>query len=943
MRSRTFGLFLLATAPFLSSFPGRLAAQEPVFASPDDPLPIDPQVKLGTLDNGLSYFVRANSRPENRAELRLVVNAGSVLEDDDQRGLAHFLEHMAFNGTANFEKQALVDYLESIGMAFGPEVNAYTSFDETVYMLQVPTDDPEILGTGLQILEDWAYRVTLDPEEVDKERGVVIEERRAGRGAMARMMDRQFPLIFQGSRYADRLVIGDLETLETFPPETLRRFYEDWYRPDLMAVIAVGDFDPAAMEEAIQEHFSRIPQKPDPRPRITYELPPHQETLYAMASDEEATSSQVSLLYKQPLEEHGTIGGYRQLLVDNLFNGMLNARLFELTQQADPPFAAGMAGQGRFVRSAEIFQLAAVVNDGGIDRGMSTLLTEAERVIRHGFTGSELERQKAEILRSLERGYAERENQPSGRFANEYVNHFLQNEPIPGIEFEFRATQALLPAISAEEVTDVGRRWLADHSRVVLVNQPEKDGLPLPTEEELATVFQAAVEGEIEPYEDSATEEPLLAETPSPSSVLGEVFFPELGVTEWRLGNGVRVVLKPTDFKDDQVLVQAFSPGGYSLSSQENHLSASSADQMVALGGVGSFDRVDLGKKLAGNSASVSPSIGENTEGFSGQASPQDLETLFQLIYLYFTAPRKDDVAFQALTSQLEAVLANRDADPMTAFRDTLLLTMSQGHPRVRPLDLEAFKEIDLDEAFSFYQDRFADASDFTFLLVGAFDAGQVQPLVETYLGGLPNLGREESWRDLDVDPPVGVIEKTVQKGLEPKSLTQLVFTGPFESTPDTRIGIRAMCSVLESRLLRLVREDLSGTYGVQVSPGYSLIPEPEYQIGIQFGSDPDRVEELVAAVFGEIQALIEDGPTPEDVQAATEKERRSRETNLKENGWWVSQLRSAYFYDWDPHLVLDDGPLERVTAETIQRDARIWLRLDNYVRVSLFPETGGR
>ena len=451
-----------------------------------------------------------------------------------------------------------------------------------------------------------------------------------------------------------------------------------------------------------------------------------------------------------------------------------------------------------------------------------------------------------------------------------------------------------------------------------------------------------AVAGDIGPYEDSASDEPLLAETPTPSPVVDEATVPDLGITEWRLGNGVRVILKPTDFKDDQVLVRAFSPGGFSLSSIENHLSASSADQMVALGGVGSFNRVDLMKKLAGKSASVSPSISENTEGFSGQASPQDMETLFQLIYLYFTAPRKDEVAFQALTSQLEAVLANRDADPMIAFQDTLLLTMSQGHPRVRPMDLEAFQEIDLDEAFSFYQDRFADASDFTFLFVGALDTGELKPLVETYLGGLPNIGREESWMDLDVDPPVGVIEKTVRKGVEPQSITQLVFTGPFESTPDTRMGIRTMSSVLESRLLRLVREDLGGTYGVQVSPGYSLIPEPGYQIRIQFGSDPDRVEELVAAVFGEIQDLIEEGPTPDDVQAATEKERRSRETNMKENGWWLNQLRSAYFYGWDPHLALDEGPLDRVTAETIQRDAGIWLRLDNYVRVSLFPETGG-
>ncbi|MFH1764951.1 MAG: pitrilysin family protein, partial [Gemmatimonadota bacterium] len=574
MRRTKLGFHIILATLFLLVASPSLKAQEPGFTPPDDPLPTDPKVTVGTLENGLRYYIRGNGRPENRAELRLVVNVGSVMEDDDQQGLAHLLEHMAFNGTANFEKQELVDYLESIGMAFGPEVNAYTSFDETVYMLQVPTDDPEIMATAFQILEDWAHQVTLDSEEIDKERGVVIEEWRLGRGAAARMMDQQFPVIFNGSRYADRLVIGKVDILETFPPDALRRFYADWYRPDLMAVVAVGDFDPSTVEASIREHFSRVPSREDPRPRAIYELPGHPETLFAVASDAEATASQVALLYKQPLRAQGTLAAYRQRLVETLFTGMLNGRLFELTQQADPPFAGAGAGQGRFVRSAEIFQLSAMVPDGGIPRGMEALLTEAERVSRHGFTASELEREKADLLRGLERTFAEQENQPSARFAGAYVNHFLQNEPIPGIEFEFQAAQALLPTISVDEVTRVAQTWLVDHSRVVMVNAPEKEDFPLPAEAELSSIFQEAVAAEIEAYEDTATEEPLLAEIPTPSPVVVESSIPELGITEWTLANGVRVVLKPTDFKDDEVLVQAFSPGGYSLSTLEEHMSA---------------------------------------------------------------------------------------------------------------------------------------------------------------------------------------------------------------------------------------------------------------------------------------------------------------------------------------------------------------------------------
>jgi zinc protease len=927
-------LLLLAT-------PLTLRAQDR--PSPNDPLPIDPNVTVGTLDNGIRYFIRTNGRPENRAELRLAVNAGSVLETDDQQGLAHLLEHMAFNGTANFEKQELVEYLESIGMNFGPDVNAYTSFDETVYMLQVPTDDPEIMTTAFQILEDWAHQVTLEGEEIDKERGVVIEEWRLGRGANARMMDQQFPILFQGSHYAKRLPIGKVEVLESFPHEAIRRFYEDWYRPDLMAVVAVGDFDAAEVESAIREHFSRVPIPENPPERVYYDVPGHAETLFAIASDAEATNSQVAVMYKQEVADRNTLGGYRQLLAERLITAMLNARIFEITQQADPPFPAGVAGKGRFVRTSEFFQLAALVPDGGVRRGMEALLLEAERVARHGFVASEMERGKANLLRGLEQAYNDRENQRSRLYAGEYVSHFLEGEPIPGIEFEYQAAQALFPTITTDEVNQIAASWLTQENRVVMVNSPEKEGLAIPTDADLAPVFTEVGATAIEPYEDTTPEEPLMDEVPAPGSVVEESTIPELNITEWTLSNDIRVVMKPTDFKEDEVLLRSYSPGGYSLSAVEEHMSASNADQVVAMGGVGAFSMVDLQRKLAGKAVRVSPSIGELTEGLSGSASPDDLETLFQLIHLYFADPRKDETAFQAFRSQMEAFLANRSNSPMAAFQDTILVTMGQGHPRAKPLSMESFQEIDLDEAFAFYQDRFADASDFTFVFVGAFEPQEIRPLMETYLGSLPDLNREESWVDMDMDPPTGVIEKEVVKGVEPQSQTQIIFTGPFEYTYENRLGIRVLTSVLDTRLREVVREELSGTYGVGVGRTYEPAPEPNYSIRISFGSDPERVEELVEAIFAEIRSIRDNGPRPEDVDAALEQERRAKETNVQENGWWATQLRFAYEHGTDPHLLVDDSRMARVTPETVQRDARLWLNLENYVKVSLFPEGGGQ
>lgn len=920
-----------------------LAVPTAVQAQEDDqstPVPVDPQVTIGTLSNGIRYYIRENGRPENRAELRLVVKAGSVLEDDDQQGLAHFTEHMAFNGTRHFARQDLVSYFELVGMRMGPHLNAYTSFDETVYMLRVPTDSAGVMETAMQVLGDWASGITFDDEEIEKERGVVIEEWRLGRGANQRMLDQQLPILFRGSRYADRLPIGRREVLETFEHDAVRRFYRDWYRPELMAVIAVGDFEAAEIEMLIREQFASIPSAANARIRETFSVPDNDEPLYAIATDGEATSTSVAVLFKQDLRDHSTLGAYRQDIVESLFTSMLNARFFELGQEADPPFLRAGAGQGRFIGAKEVFSLSAGVRPEGVGRGLDALLTEAERVARHGFAPTELERVRLQRLRNLERTFAEREKRNSRVYASQYLNNFLRGTPIPGIEAALALNQELLPGITLDEVNQLARQWITPDNRVILVSAPEKEDVPVPSEAELQAVFAHVSEKEIEPYTDEVADAPLVAEEPAGSAIASERTIPEIDVTVWELANGVRVVLKPTDFQDDQVILSAFSPGGHSLATDEQYISASNASGIVNASGVGAFSVVALRKALTGKVVRMRPFIGTFEEGFSGSASPQDLETMFRLIYLYFQPPRRDEAAVQALRTRMITFAENRGQSPDAAYGDTVSVTMAQHHFRRRPFTPEIVDELDPEVSYAFYQDRFADASDFTFVIVGNIDLDSIRPLVQTWLGGLPSIGRVETWRDPDIDPPTGVVERTVYRGVEPKSRTQIVFTGAFDYSRDARHAFGSLASALRIRLREVLREDLGGTYSVSVGGGASIRPDTTYSFRISFGADPQRLEELVAVVFAEIEHFKEAGPSDSTVRKVQEAQRRSRETGLRQNGYWTNALVTSFRFGRDPlDIIRGDELTDALTAIRLRDLARQYLRTDNYVRISLYPE----
>ena len=914
--------------------------EEPPEINIDDVIPIDPMIRKGVLDNGLTYYVKYNGVPENRCELRLAVNAGSILENDDQQGLAHFVEHMAFNGTKNFEKHELVNYLESIGMRFGPEINAYTSFDETVYMLQLATDSMDVLKTGFQVLNDWAHLVSFDSVEIDKERGVVIEEWRLGQGADNRMRDNQLPILFKGSKYANRLPIGQKAVLDTFKHETLISFYEDWYRPDLMAIVAVGDFDPEEIEQIIIDKFSDIPAKEASRERVEYTIPDNKETLFAIASDPEATQSSISIYYKLPDEEEKTVRDYRRMLIGNLYNGMFNQRLAELAQKSDPPFLFAYSADGRFVRGRNFYTLSAMIKDNGIPLGMQTLLEEAKRIKDYGFTETELNREKLNLLRGMDKLFKERTQMNSDAFAAEYIRNFMFDEPIPGITYEYYIFQKFVPGITLDEVNSLADYWISDLNRIVLANYPEKDGIVPLSDEILASILDKTDSLSVAPYVDDTLIKPLLSEKPVPSKIKDEKYIDDIKVTELTLENGIKVILKPTSFKNDEIQLTAFSPGGLSLIPTEDIIPGRTAVAILRQSGLGEFNAVQLEKLLAGKTVSISPTIGSLTEGFSGRVSPDDIEILFKLVYLYFTAPRADSIAFVSLQTRLNAYYQNQAVDPETAFEDSIIAITTQHDPREQPFSIESIPKMDMQKSLEIYRDRFADAGDFTFIFVGNFDLDKIKSLIETYIGGLPVINREETWDTATYEFPSDIKECIIRKGIEPKSRNSITFSGDLVWTSENRFIARSMLDVLRIKLRERIREDLSGTYGVGVSGSFEHYPKERYAIEISFGCDPERVDELTQEVFTQIDSLIQFGTTEAYLQKITETQRRQYELNLKSNSFWLNNLEFRYFHHIDPSGIMDYLDwVNSLTLDDIQQAAQKYFNVDNYVRVVLLPE----
>jgi zinc protease len=909
--------------------------------APSTVIPIDPAIVTGTLPNGLRYYVRKNSRPEKRVFLQLAVKAGSVDETDAQQGLAHFLEHMGFNGSKRFKPGELIATFEATGARLGPHLNAQTGFDDTIYMFQLPTDKPGIVEKGMQALADFAGGMTLDPKEIDKERGVVIEEWRGGLGAGSRLRDQQIPVLFYQSKYAERLPIGKPDVLKTFPAAELRAFYTKWYRPDRMAVVAIGDMETAVLEGLIKKEFQPLAKPSTPAPARDYPVPLPAQVLAKMATDAEATQSSVSIVRKRASRSDGTVGDYRRSLVDSLASEMLNERFDEISRKPDSPFLGAGAYDGSLSPAVDTFTLSASVQDGKIERGLVALEVEANRVEQYGFSAGELERARKWLVASYDRAYAERDKTESSSYVQEYINHFLQEEPSPGIEYEHKLVQALAPTIAAADVAAAAKAAFADTSRVILAVSPQKTGVTVPTEDQLRAAVKSADSVAVTAWADTASNAALVAKMPAPGSVTNRREISELGVTVVRFSNGVEAWLKPTDFKNDQVLFSLAASGGSSLQTPEKFVEAQLATGQVELSGAGGHRAIDLPRLTAGKIASASPFISLSMHGIQGSSTPANIETALQLLHIKFTAPGDDAEAFALIKRQLEAAVVNRLSSPNAVFGDKLGEVNTMKHYTSRPLTVERIAALDRPAMVSFYKNRFSNAADFTFFMVGTFKVDEAVPLLSTYVGSLPSTGAAVSkFKDVGITFPSASERARVEKGKEPKSQTVVSFFAdpPIEEHEQTRV--EAATEVLEIALRDILREELGETYTVSVGLSQLAPQRGSGHIEVSFGGAPDNADKMIARVIQEVARLQKEGPSDDLTNRAKETARRTHETAVKQNGFWLGRLQSARLLGRDPMLIL--SRLQRIDAVTpalLHETFKKYFPADRTTIVTLVPE----
>ncbi|MDR1667407.1 MAG: insulinase family protein [Bacteroidales bacterium] len=903
-------------------------------------IPADTSIVIRQLDNGLKYYLRYNAKPEKRVEFRLAVKTGSICETDQQKGLAHFVEHMCFNGTENFKENDLIKLLEEMGVKFGNDLNAYTSFDETVYRLQVPSDRTDLMDKAFQIMEDWAHQVSFADKEIDAERGVIVEEWRMGLGANDRMLRKYLPVMFHGSRYAERLPIGDMDIVKNAPYEELRRFYRDWYRPELMALVVVGDMPVKEMEEKVKKHFAGIENPKNAPERIKYDMPGNKEPLIAIVTDKEATRTIVQMLTKLPKSPVTRVEDYRTLLVQTLYNNMINHRFEEIAHDPDAPFLYAGSSYGDFYGPTDVYASVAMAKENEIDRSLLALLTENERVKKFGFTQSELEREKQEILARYDKIDKEAGKNTSGELVDEYVRNFIDGEPIPGPKLENAYAQHFMPGIALEEVNRLAQQWVTDDNLCVIVTAPEKETAKIPTEEDIISMLQTAKQSDITAYVDQVVDQPLIASLPEGSRVFRRKDNPDFGTTELTFMNGVKIMLKHTDFQNDEILFAGFSPGGTSVYTDEDYMSATMAAGIVSQSGLGEFDQIALGKKLAGKTVRLSPYISELWEGLGGSTTPKDLETLLQLNYLHFTAARRDEEAFKAYMSRIRNQVQNMKSNPMNAYMDTLYRIVSCHHPRTVVIPSEKqLEQINLNNAMNIFHDRFADASDFSFVLVGNFELKTLIPLLEKYLGGLPSKQRKETWRDVTPQFPQGIVRYNDPRNSEPQSRVNIFMKGDFKWKYKERLQFSLLRDILNIKLRESMREDQGGVYGVQLSASAGPYPKPTYSVTVQWGCAPENADKLENAVFAEMNKIKTEGPQPVDLNKVKEIMIRERETSMKENAWWQNTLLNAYRYN-EPPVSLEEfkKAVQAITAKDIKNIARKYLSDTNYVAGRLMP-----
>ncbi|MCT3756290.1 insulinase family protein [Elizabethkingia anophelis] len=909
-------------------------------------IPVDPSVRTGTLPNGMKYYIKKNTMPEKKVDFRLAINAGSILEDENQRGLAHFMEHMNFNGTKNFPDNKLVDFLQSIGVKFGQHLNAYTSFDETVYMLPVPLDKPGNLDSGLKVMEDWAFNATLSDEQINKERGVVLEELRLGLGADKRMMDRYLPKMLYKSQYADRLPIGKKEVLENFKPDVIRKFHKDWYRPDLMAIVVVGDINVDEVEQKIKTNFGKYPNPKNVRERKSFDLPNHAETLVAIETDPDATSSMVRFIIKdkESYKPDVTIEQYNQSLIENIAAAMLNNRLRELVNSTNPPFTYGSVYHGgTYARSKEAFQGFAMTKEGGQVSALKVLLEEVERAKRFGFTQSELDRAKAQTLSNLERSYNNRDKTESGMLVDEYVRNFLEHEPIPGIVWEYEHTKKSLPAVTLAQTNEVIKKLVKDDSRVIVITGPKKDNVTMPTEAMVLKTFDDVKVADLKPYEEKATIKNLVKPFKSEGKIAKTDTDAKLGTTTWTLSNGAKVTFKKTDFKDDEIVFTARSLGGSSLIPDADYNKTQFAFSALSEAGVNGLNKTELTNYLAGKQVSVNPFISNYTEGISGRTTQKDLGTTMELIYAYFTGLNYNPAAFNAYKEKQSAMLNNLLSNPQFYFSSEHAKFMNQKNPRfigIIPMEKD-WANTDYKKAYDIYKDKFSNAGNFHFYFVGNIDEAKFKNEVLQYIASLPSAGKLTTYKDSGYRQITGDYNKVYKKGKDPKSLVTISYSGEAPYSEKDALALSALGEVATIKVIEKLREDESGIYGGGARGGMGKVPYGFFNFSISFPCGPENAEKLTKSALAELQKLIDNGPEQKDLDKYKEGEYNDDKTNLKDNMYWMNALTKNQYDGSDKYEILNyQEKVKALTTKDLQAVAKKYLTKDKIVAV-LMPEDG--
>ncbi len=923
-----------------------LLASTTVFAQQlkdTDVIPFDPSVKKGKLKNGLTYYIKKNAKPENKVDLRLIINAGSVLENDDQQGLAHFMEHMCFNGTKRFPKNQLVDYLQSIGVKFGQHLNAYTSFDETVYFLPIPSDSPEKLEKGFQIIEDWAFNADLSPEEIDKERGVVLEEYRLGLGAGKRMQDKYIPKMMYKSKYAERLPIGKKEILENFTHDKVINFYKDWYRPNLMSVIVVGDIDVAEMEKKIKDHFEKYQNPKNEKPRKTFEVPNHKETFVCVENDKEAAQTQVQLLYKDyglPKKVR-TIADYKNRLAEGLFATMLNNRLNELTNSPTPPFTYAYTYHGgTFAREKEAFQSFAMIDEKKQIEALKVLVSENERVKKYGFTAGEFERAKNEILSRTESAFKDRDKTDSENFVWECQSNFLEGMPMAGIEWEYATIQKLLPTISLNTVNGLIKDFIKDDNRVVVITSPEKEGLKKVTEAEVLDALKVN-SNDLKPYEDKAIASSLIRNPLKEGSITKKETNDKIGTTTLTLSNGAKVTYKKTDFKNDEILVEGISFGGTNLYSNEEMKKTQFANGGLTEAGFSGLDQNDIDKFMAGKIAGVYPYISNIAEGFRGSTTPKDLEYAFQMLHAYFTDLNFDADAFEGYKQKQSNFFENMISQPNFYFQQEFYTYLNKENPRWNGMvpTAEKWSTTDYKLAYDKFKERFSNAADFEFFFVGNVDDAKMEEFSKKYIASLPSNGTKETAKDLGYRMLKGDLKKVVNKGKDPKSNVNIMFYGDTTYSPKEAVAMTALGEVLTIKLVEELRENESGVYGVNARGSISKVPYGYYNFTISFPCGPENAEKLTASALAELDKIIKNGPEEKDVNKYKEAEALDYKKKIKENRYWMTNFTRSFTNGTSPEEILTvSEKVKEVTAKDIQAVAAKYLSKDKVIGI-LMPE----